>query len=361
MREALSKEAKIHGDDAFALLEYLGAESAGSLVLLPPDKDFKEPGGLRPLSDEEITRRIRNLPRATLGSGAPKRMSLAGAQNKLLVVYRDDALVEPIGSEPSTHILEPNHVSDDSPASVINEYVVMSLAHDIGLSVPSVFRRYTAEPIYLVERFDRRVDPEGRTQRRHIIDACQLLNKSRALKYQTATLLTLAQIVECCRNRVSTRLELYRWLVFNLLVANGDNHLKNLSFLVSNASIHLAPAYDLLSTGSYHTHAFANERADWPATHLAISLPGATTCAQVNRDSILSVGETLGVPRRVSDRELDRLIRNLSDALSALVRRIEAENAGCPERACVFLGSEARLISTLQRLIVRDMLQRVKA
>ncbi|MGH8199297.1 MAG: HipA N-terminal domain-containing protein, partial [Steroidobacteraceae bacterium] len=30
LREALSKEAKIHGDDAFALLEYLGAESAGS-------------------------------------------------------------------------------------------------------------------------------------------------------------------------------------------------------------------------------------------------------------------------------------------------------------------------------------------
>jgi serine/threonine-protein kinase HipA len=55
LRETLSKEARIHGDDAFALLEYLGAESAGSLVLLPPEKDFNEPGGLRPLSDEEIT------------------------------------------------------------------------------------------------------------------------------------------------------------------------------------------------------------------------------------------------------------------------------------------------------------------
>src|ERR1700737_47000 len=46
MREAVSKEAKINGDDAFALLEYLGAESAGSLVLLPPDKDVNEPGNL---------------------------------------------------------------------------------------------------------------------------------------------------------------------------------------------------------------------------------------------------------------------------------------------------------------------------
>lgn len=34
---------------------------------------------------------------------------------------------------------------------------------------------------------------------------------------------------------------------------------------------------DLLSTGSYHTRAFANEGADWPAVYLAIPLPGATT------------------------------------------------------------------------------------
>src|ERR1700728_4231166 len=119
LREAVSKEARIHGDDAFALLEYLGAESAGSLVLLAPGRDINEPGGLRPLSDDELAQRIRNLPRATLSSGAPKRMSVAGAQNKLPVVYRNDALFEPVGSEPSTHILKPNHLSDDYPASVI--------------------------------------------------------------------------------------------------------------------------------------------------------------------------------------------------------------------------------------------------
>src|SRR6185437_15912442 len=287
MREAVSKEANIHGDDAFALLEYLGAESAGSLVLLPPGQDVMGPGGLRPLSDNELAQRIRNLPRATLSSGAPKRMSLAGAQNKLLVVYRDGALFEPMGSEPSTHILKPNHLSDDYPASVTNEYVVMTLAHSLGLSVPPVFRRYTPEPVYIVERFDRLVDDTGRTQRRHIIDACQLLNKSCTFKYKTATLQTLAQIIDYCRNRVITRLSLYRWLVFNLLVANTDNHLKSLSFLVSREGIELAPAYDLLSTGAYHTGAFANDRANWPAVDLAIELPGATTLAAVTRESVL--------------------------------------------------------------------------
>lgn len=361
MREAISKEAKIHGDDAFALLEYLGAESAGSLVLLPPDQNVNEPGGLRPLSDEELAQRIRNLPRATLSNGAPKRMSLAGAQNKLLVVYRNGALFEPVGSEPSTHILKPNHVSDDYPASVINEYLVMSLARALGLSAPPVLRRYTPEPVYIVERFDRLVDDTGRTQRRHIIDACQLLNKSRSFKYATATLQTLAEIVGYCRNRVVTRLSLYRWLVFNLAVANTDNHLKNLSFLISAEGIELAPAYDLLSTGSYHTRAFANERANWPAVDLAIGLPGATTLAAVTRESILSAGAVLGLPRRLGERELDRLVRDLPPALIALEQRIERENADYPQAAQVFLGGERRLLATIRHIIVRDVLQRLGA
>jgi serine/threonine-protein kinase HipA len=361
MRAAISKEADIHGDDAFALLEYLGAESAGSLVLLPPGQNATAPGGLRPLSNAELAQRIRNLPRVTLGRDAPKRMTLAGAQNKLLVVYRDGALFEPVGSEPSTHILKPNHLSDDYPASVINEYLVMSLARSLGLPVAPVLRRYTPEPVYIIERFDRLIDAAGGTQRRHIIDACQLLNQSRTFKYKSATLQTLAEIVGYCRNRVITRLSLYRWLVFNLLLGNTDNHLKNLSFLVSAAGIELAPAYDLLSTGTYHTRAFANERANWPAVDLAIELPGATTLAGVTRDSILSAGEILGLPRRLGERELDRLTRGLVPALNALEQRIERENAECPERVGVFLGGERRLLRTIKHVIVRDMLRRLNA
>jgi serine/threonine-protein kinase HipA len=222
-------------------------------------------------------------------------------------------------------------------------------------------RRYTPEPVYIVERFDRLVDDTGRTQRRHIIDACQLLNKSRSFKYATATLQTLAEIVGYCRNRVVTRLSLYRWLVFNLAVANTDNHLKNLSFLISAEGIELAPAYDLLSTGSYHTRAFANERANWPAVDLAIGLPGATTLAAVTRESILSAGAVLGLPRRLGERELDRLVRDLPPALIALEQRIERENADYPQAVQVFLGGERRLLATIRHIIVRDVLQRLGA
>lgn len=89
LREAVIKEAGLKGDDAFALLAWLGAESAGSLVLLPPEAQAAGKSGLQALADETLGGRIRNMARVSLSIGAPKRMSVAGAQPKLLVVYRD--------------------------------------------------------------------------------------------------------------------------------------------------------------------------------------------------------------------------------------------------------------------------------
>ncbi|HKX43295.1 MAG TPA: HipA domain-containing protein [Burkholderiaceae bacterium] len=358
LREVVSKEAGLNGDDAFALLEYLGAESAGSLVLRAPGQPAEIPRGLQPLPDAELSRRIRELPRVALSHGAPKRMSSAGAQHKLLVVFRDDRLYEPVGDEPSTHLLKPNHVDDDFPASVINEYIVMRLAARLGLVVPPVWRRYTPEPVYIVERFDRSVAAHGGIQRRHIIDACQLLNKSRQFKYRSATLQTLAELIAHCRNRVNARLRLYLWLVFNVLIANHDNHLKNLSFTVDAEGIALAPAYDLLSTGTYHTRAFAQRRADWPDVEMSIALPHATTFGAVTRESLLQAAEALGLPQRVGARELDRLAAALPGAIDSLVQGIAAENEHAPRDVRPFLAGEMRLLRTLQRLVVPEMLAR---
>ena len=168
-------------------------------------------------------------------------MAVAGAQHKLLVVYRGGKLYEPVGAEPSTHLLKPNHLSDDYPSSVINEYAILRLAEKLELGAPTVHRKYVPEPVYLIERFDRFKDEQGNTQRRHVIDACQLLNKSRSFKNSSASLETLAACIDKCRNRASARLRLYRWLMFNVLIGNDDNHLKNISFMVSAEGIEVSP------------------------------------------------------------------------------------------------------------------------
>jgi serine/threonine-protein kinase HipA len=358
-RDVVAKEAKINGEDAFGLLEYLGAESAGSLMLLPPGA-ARQPRGLKSLNDADLSARIKNLSHASLSSGAPKRMSAAGAQNKLLVVYRDGALYEPVGSEPSTHILKPNHTHQDYPSSVINEYAAMRLADALKLTAPSVLRRYVPEPVYLVERFDRYTDAAGATQRRHIIDACQLLNKSRGFKYTGATLESLGDIIAACRNRASTRMKLYRWLIFNVLIANNDNHLKNLSFMVGREGIELSPAYDLLSTAVYHARAFAGDRADWPKVPFAITMPHAATFDVVNRQSLLDAGEALGLRKSIGQRELNSMMAAMPGALEELIHEVSDDNTRLPQAAMQFVAGELRLLATLQHLVVPEMMARLR-
>lgn len=355
LRSVLAKEAQIDEADAFGMLGYFGAESAGSLVLAAPDA-IATATGLQPLPLPELNVRIRNLPRATLTQKSPKRMSLAGAQHKMVVVYRDEQLFEPLPGTPSTHILKPDSQSADYPHSVINEYFSMRLAAAVGLNVPAVHRLYAPEPAYIVERFDRRTGPDGSTQRLHIIDTCQLLAKSRAFKYEQATLGTLVQAVEQCTAKAATRLQLYRWLVFNYLLGNGDNHLKNISFLISHEGIQLAPAYDLLCTAVYDTRSFS-ESPVWPKTQLALSLGQATQFEHVNRAVMLQAGADLGLSKGTATRELDKMLKTLPEHANRLIAAIEASY---PAQATNYQAGELRLLRAIRHVIVQDTLQRLQ-
>ena len=185
LRTVFAKQAKVSEDDSFGLLAFYGAESAGSLVLRDPANPVVGENGLRRLTDEDLAERIRELPRLPLNHASPKHMSLAGAQHKLAVVYKEGEIFEPFSNEVSTHILKPEHLSGDYPSSVTNEYFVMRLADRLGLDVPQVWRHYCPEPVYLIERFDREMI-QGVMQRRHMVDTCQLLNKARTMNSPTA-------------------------------------------------------------------------------------------------------------------------------------------------------------------------------
>jgi serine/threonine-protein kinase HipA len=369
LRQALFKEAGIKGEDAFALLEYLGAESAGSLTLLPAGQALLETGALRLLPDETLSQRIAGLPRQTLTADAPKRMSLAGAQHKLLVVYQDDKLYEPQGATPSTHILKPNHPDSGSyPASVVNEFVTMRIAAAAGLPVPAVHLRYVPDPVYIVERFDRRLTvlepaeegfPKLDVRRLHIIDACQLLNRARTFKHSGASLEALQHIIERTTNKLHSRLQLFRWLVFNVVMANDDCHLKNLSFFVAADGIKLAPHYDLLATGAYCTRAFADDRATWANVPMAIALPGAKVFGEVTGASVLQAGLELGVPASAAQRILAEVVTRVPAALEHEIGELAKRHAALPPVAGVHPGAEARFMRVLEQIIVPEMLARL--
>jgi len=233
-RTLLAGSASLDAHDAFALLAYYGAESAGSVTLLP-DAVSEADRAKHPLPDDELSRRIRQMPHIPLAQEAKKRMSLAGAQHKLAVILTpDDSLYEPVGGTPSTHILKPDHPDLSYAHSVINEWFVMTLAARVRLNVPTVSRRYVPQPVYLIQRFDRQHAGDQGWIRLHSIDACQLLGLDRSYKYSAGSVELLARLANLCNAPAIARGQLFNWLTFNVLTGNTDAHLKNLSGIDSH-------------------------------------------------------------------------------------------------------------------------------
>lgn len=360
-RVLLAADARLDSADAFSLLAWYGAESAGSLTLLSPQAGLQREEPLRKLTDESLEERIRQLPRAPLTHAATKRMSLAGAQHKLAVVLKDGELFEPAGATPSTHILKPDHPDESYSHSVVNEWFVMRLAKRLGLDVPNVHRQYVPSPVYLIDRFDR-VASEVGWQRRHVIDACQLLGLDRSFKYSQGSMESLSALANACRSPAIARTRLFGWLVFNVLVGNSDAHLKNLSFLVSHEGIQLAPFYDLLSVASYDTPAF--EEKGWPEqTRLAWPILGVHHFSSVNRALLLTAGMTLNLAKGTAERLLDSLRTRIEKEVVDLLAEVAAENARIsrerPMLAATMAG-ETRCLRTIQHAVIKDMVHRLR-
>jgi serine/threonine-protein kinase HipA len=366
LRQAIARDVGLPADDAFALLAYLGAESAGSPTLLSPRTLPPTEFGWQPLPDAEISRRIAALPRQPLSHDSPKRMSIAGAQHKLMVTVVAGRLHEPVGAAASSHILKPDHPDSLAyPASTLNETIIMRLASAAGLAVPEVELRRVPEPVYLIRRFDRLMRasaPAGgavKVDRLHIIDGCQLLNKARGFKYTGASLASLKAVIELCANKAATRQALFRWLVFNLIVGNDDCHLKNLSFFVTPGGIALAPHYDLLSTAAYQTRAIAGDSSRWPTIGLPYPLPRADTFADVSPHGVLEAAALLGLPQTTAARLLATMVRKIEAAWPVLVREhassLQALAAAGPAAA-----NETRLLRVIEHGVLREMLGRLK-
>ena len=342
-RELLAKDASLSTADAFGLLAWYGRESAGALTLLPPDDPPVLDEGNLPLTDEALSTRIRQLPTISLTHGAPKKISLAGAQHKLAVVLTPEGLFEPRGNTPSTHILKPEHQDKDNyPHSVINEWFAMTLAKRVGLPVPEIMLLHVPEPVYLIERFDRASSAAG-VVRLQTLDACQLLGLDKSFKYTQATTDSLNRLVDACREKARTRLALYRWVVFNTLIGNDDAHLKNLSFHVEGSerdtTLRLAPHYDMLCTSVYRAG------NDWESAELSWAMGDARYAHQLTRGHVVTFGKKMGLPAAVAEKELNQLLSKLDAAGLALLDALPGgSHAG-----------EKRLIRQVVHGVMKDM------
>lgn len=332
--------------DAWRLLERFGSESAGALTLLRPGQRVPEPA-LRMLSDDELESRIRDLPTTPLAQTAPKKMSLAGTQEKLLVfVSEDGRLHEPIGSQASSHILKPDALAVHYPASTANEWFCARLAQALKLDVPTVELRYVPSSVYLIRRFDRRI---------HAIDAAQCLSLYAGFKYARSGAQALRDIVGLLRTKAPARLTLFRWTVFNLLIGNADAHLKNISVFAGRDGYALAPFYDLVSTAAWATPELAGTAPRWPDIELSFPIGSARTFADIRIDDVLDFAGELDIPRRTAAAEFARLTGAVIPAADTLLAEFKARTDVPRAEA----ARQPRMLDSIRHLPLAEMQARL--
>lgn len=314
-RTIIAKDRNIDREDAFSLLEMYGAESAGALTLLKQNEALGLKS-VKPLSNHDLSFRINHLATTPLSKGSAKKMSLAGAQHKLAVVYANGELFEPVGAMPSSHILKPQHEHPNEYwATVCNEWFVMTLAGNVGLQVPSVNIKYVPEPVYIVERFDRDDQYPNQT-RKHIIDACQLNGLYSGSKYRLSNVNSISEILTLVDEKALTRIRLLKWVLFNALVGNGDAHLKNLSFYVGPNGYTLTEHYDLLSTIIYSGKGALD-------CELSQKIGDASSFRQLTKTDLLRFGQAIGLPEKIAAKEISKMSKQILTEFDDLYAKVE--------------------------------------
>lgn len=220
------------------------------------------PGNVIVVDDEGPPSELSDLDIEALGSseeaGAARwRFSLAGVAFKLSMLKKDDKFTAPGSGEYGDWIIK---LPDRSyPQVPRNEFAMMTLAGLAGISVPEVrlvhrdhfsdvpeaFWPEHEDYAYAVRRFDR--VSGGRV---HIEDLAQVRFVPPADKY-FGTFESVASILYRRADTLSLQ-EFARRLAFNIVIQNGDAHLKNWSFVYEDgARPTVSPAYDLVSTAVY--------------------------------------------------------------------------------------------------------------
>lgn len=127
------------------------------------------------------------------------------------------------------------------------EAATFTLARQCGIRVPQhlILPIGQGEHALLSRRFDR-IEPVSSPQRLHVLSASALLG----IDYQSSagSYVELAQLLRRLSIAPAEDLqELYRRMVFNILVDNSDDHLKNHAvFHLGRGQIRLTPAYDIV-------------------------------------------------------------------------------------------------------------------
>ena len=251
LRQYLAESLGVHGDDEFPMFAHLGEDLPGAIVA-------------EPLEPEEVPDHVlgawRQARPVKFSAAGPKRkFSLAGVQMKFSMKAREGRYNFRDEGELGDWIIKtPSSLHRHVPA---NEFTAMTLASMAGVDTPEIrlvdMKDLQGLPDIPLAREDRafaikRFDREG-NRRIHMEDFAQVLVKYPHDKYRGGNYGQIGEILyRYSGDGLVDIQQLARRLLVNILLANGDAHLKNWSLLYADGRTpRLAPAYDVVSTSVY--------------------------------------------------------------------------------------------------------------
>lgn len=251
LRELIAQGIKVHVDSEFYLFSYLGEDLPGALIAKPMEPEEVPESVLSAYGQAKVVKFEKVTPE--------NKFSLAGVQMKFSMKEKDgrynlskgDALGDWIIKTPSTK-------HKDVP---LNEFTAMTLASEAGVNVPEIklveldkldnlpqINLPDEKLAFAIKRFDR--SDGGRV---HMEDFAQVLVKYPHEKYNSASYEQIGKILyNFSGDGLADVQQFVRRLLVNILLANGDAHLKNWSLLYSDqVTPRLSPAYDIVTTRVY--------------------------------------------------------------------------------------------------------------
>lgn len=303
----------VRGDDTFGLLAEIGWECAGAVAVLP-DGITPRSGSYAALTGEDVVRHLAELPRHPFDADRALRMSLGGAQSKLILARIDDAWHQPIDGAPTTHILKPE--PPRYPGLAAAEAWALGV---VRKATPAAEAHLLADaenlPTIVVDRFDRDPGADGPIVRVHQEDMCQALGLLPGEKYATPPLKArhpswqriAAAVARRAADPTEQLVRLLEQMTVHVALGNTDVHAKNVSvFHRSDGTVKLTPVYDIVPTLLFITQ-----------RHIGLPVAGKFVITEITRSNLVGEAATWGVPERASVRAVERVISELRAGVEA--------------------------------------------
>ncbi|MDY2844357.1 MAG: type II toxin-antitoxin system HipA family toxin [Treponema sp.] len=323
-RQCVAESIHASPDDYISILRELGSECLGAIQIIDEGLASVKNGYL-PLTIKEIGELAKEGAGKSAEIVVKSHLSLTGASGKVGLYYEQSAgkWYKPQGFAPSTHIVKQSHVRYKS--IVLNEQLCLLTARKLGIEIPESFILRAQKGIlnddnvlFASRRFDRSFDNDSRIigglkipYRLHQEDFAQALGIKSADKYEKNGAGYLKRMFVLLQkhssNPIDDSLKLWRLAVFNCLIGNTDNHLKNSSLIYSKdlSSIRLAPFYDVICTRIYESC----------TEEMSVSINGRQNINQITRDDFEKEAKNCGLGSKIAMKIYDELHNGVKNAL----------------------------------------------